>query len=133
MDTALTRPQEPQAVFTGVLRWLAEAGLARGTPVGIDATTLEASAALRSLVPLDSGEGYGVSAGTGHRRHVYADARRNRPTSTRSRGQRRLGASAGPDVKITTCSGGIDGRSNVEYKRAHGTAIAHSALSVRVV
>ena len=43
-----------QAVFTWVLQRLADAGLVRGKTVGIDATTLEANAALRSIVRWDT-------------------------------------------------------------------------------
>src|SRR5215831_10254517 len=45
-------------VFTWVLKVLAEAGLLQGKQIGIDATTLEANAALRSIVRRDSGESY---------------------------------------------------------------------------
>jgi transposase len=47
-----------QAVFTWVLHRLADAGLVKGKTVGIDATTLEANAALRSIVRRDTGETY---------------------------------------------------------------------------
>jgi transposase len=47
-----------QAVFTWILKRLAEAGLVRGKTIGIDATTLEANAALRSIVRRDTGESY---------------------------------------------------------------------------
>jgi transposase len=47
-----------QAVFTWVLQRVAEAGLLKGKTIGIDATTLEANAALRSIVRRDSGENY---------------------------------------------------------------------------
>ena len=40
------------------LQRLADAGLVKGKTVGIDATTLEANAALRSLVRRDTGESY---------------------------------------------------------------------------
>jgi transposase len=43
-------------VFTWVLHRLADAGLVKGTTIGIDATTLEANAALRSIVRRDTGE-----------------------------------------------------------------------------
>jgi len=46
------------AVFTWMLQRLADAGLVKGKTVGIDATTLEANAALRSIVRRDTGEGY---------------------------------------------------------------------------
>ena len=45
-------------VFTWILKQLAEAGLVNGKTLGIDATTLEANAALRSIVRRDSGESY---------------------------------------------------------------------------
>ena len=45
-------------VFSWVLGRLAESGLVSGKTVGMDATTLEANAALRSIVRLDSGEDY---------------------------------------------------------------------------
>ena len=41
-----------------MLQRLADAGLVRGQTVGIDATTLEANAALRSIVRRDTGAGY---------------------------------------------------------------------------
>ncbi len=47
-----------QAVFTWVLGVLAQANLLRGDTLGIDATTLEANAALRSIVRRDTGETY---------------------------------------------------------------------------
>ena len=45
-----------EAVFTCVLQQRADAGLVRGRTVGIDATTLEANAALRSIVRRETGE-----------------------------------------------------------------------------
>ena len=45
-------------VFTWVLGVIAEEGLLQGKTLGIDATTLEANAALRSIVRRDSGESY---------------------------------------------------------------------------
>jgi transposase len=47
-----------QQVFAWVLKLLAEAGLLRGKQIGIDGTTLEANAAMRSIVRRDSGESY---------------------------------------------------------------------------
>lgn len=45
-------------VFVWLLEILAEHGLLRGETIGIDATTLEANAALRSIVRRDTGEQY---------------------------------------------------------------------------
>ncbi len=47
-----------EAVFRWILERLAAAGLVKGQTVGIDATTLEANAALRSIVRRDTGESY---------------------------------------------------------------------------
>ena len=47
-----------EAVFTWVLERLSAAGLVRGKTVGIDATTLEANAAMRSIERRDTGESH---------------------------------------------------------------------------
>jgi len=47
-----------QSVFQWVLGVLAENKLLKGTTIGVDATTLEANAALRSIVRRDTGERY---------------------------------------------------------------------------
>jgi len=45
-------------VFSWILEMLRERGLIKGKTVGIDATTLEANAAMRSIVRRDTGESY---------------------------------------------------------------------------
>ena len=45
-------------VFTWVLQLLAKEGLLKGGTIGVDATTLEANAALRSIVRRTTGESY---------------------------------------------------------------------------
>ena len=47
-----------RTVFTWVLQCLGIAGLIKGKTLGIDATTLEANAAMRSIVRRDTGESY---------------------------------------------------------------------------
>jgi transposase len=47
-----------RAVSTWVLQCLATAGLVKGKTIGLDATTLEANAAMRSIVRRESGESY---------------------------------------------------------------------------
>ena len=47
-----------QEIFGWVLGLLADAGLVKGKRIGIDATTLEANAALRSIVRRDNGQSY---------------------------------------------------------------------------
>ena len=45
-------------MFFWMLEVLGERGLVKGKTVGIDATTLEANAAMRSIVRRDNGESY---------------------------------------------------------------------------
>jgi len=47
-----------EAVFAWVLALIAEAGLVKGDCIGVDASTMEANAALRNIVRRDTGEGY---------------------------------------------------------------------------
>ena len=47
-----------QAVFTWVLQQITDAGFLKGKCIGIDATTLEANAALKSIVRRDTGDSY---------------------------------------------------------------------------
>src|SRR5437764_3043717 len=48
-----------QGIFTWVLERLAQGGLIKGKTIGVDSTTLEANAAMKSIVRRDTGEGYG--------------------------------------------------------------------------
>lgn len=50
--------QTHQEIFDFVLGVLRDKGLVKGTSVGVDATTLEANAAMRSIVRRDTGEAY---------------------------------------------------------------------------
>jgi transposase len=47
-----------QRIFTWVLERLAQGGLVKGKTIGVDSTTLEANAAMKSIVRRDSGESY---------------------------------------------------------------------------
>ena len=47
-----------ESVFTWVLTQLGEHGLIKGDRIGVDASMMEANAALRAIVRRDSGEGY---------------------------------------------------------------------------
>ena len=47
-----------QKVFSWVLERLAQAGLIKGKTIGVDSTTLEANAAMKSIVRRDTGESY---------------------------------------------------------------------------
>jgi transposase len=47
-----------QRVFNWVLERLAQSGLVKGKTIGVDSTTLEANAAMKSIVRRDTGESY---------------------------------------------------------------------------
>ena len=47
-----------ERIFTWVLERLAQAGLIKGKTIGVDSTTLEANAVMKSIVRRDTGEGY---------------------------------------------------------------------------
>jgi transposase len=47
-----------QRIFTWVLEQLAQSGLIKGKTIGVDSTTLEANAAMKSIVRRDTGESY---------------------------------------------------------------------------
>ena len=56
-----TRARLPHEVDTAIFDFLAliaEAGLVKGERIGVDASTMEANAALRNIVRRDTGEGY---------------------------------------------------------------------------
>ena len=55
---AVTDPHAPASFFDWVLALIAEAGLVKGDRIGVDASTMEANAALRNIVRRDTGEGY---------------------------------------------------------------------------
>ena len=119
-----------EAVFTWVLQRVADADLLKGKTVGIDATTLEANAALRSIVRRDTGEGYdsflrGLAAASGI------------PTPTRSelarldRKRRKKGSNKDwthpkdPDAKITKMK---DGRTHLAHKAEHAVDLETGAV-----
>ena len=54
----LIDPEAHKLVFDWVLKLVAEEGLVSGKTAGIDSTTLEANAAMRSIVRRDTGESY---------------------------------------------------------------------------
>ena len=105
-------------VFTWVLKQLAQAGLVQGKTIGIDATTLEANAAMRSLVRRDTGEDYetfvrGLAKSSGvetptREELVRFDRKRKKKTSNKE-----WVNPHDPDAKITKMK---DGRTRLGHK-----------------
>lgn len=119
-----------RAVFTWVQERLVAAGLLQGRTVAIDATTLEANAAMRSIVRRDTGESYqefltrlavesGIKTPT---RAALArlDRRRKKRTSNKD-----WKNPFDPDAKITKMK---DGRTHLAHKAEHAVDLDSGAL-----
>ncbi len=117
-------------VFTWVQAILTRKGLLKGRTVGIDATTLEANAAMRSIVRRDTGEKYekfllrlaqesGIKTPT---RAALArlDRRRRKKTSNKD-----WTSPSDPDAKVTKMK---DGRTHLAHKAEHAVDLDSGAL-----
>jgi transposase len=119
-----------QAVFQWVLGVLAEKKLLKGTTIGVDATTLEANAALRSIVRRDTGERYqefltrlakesGIETPT---REQLAKLDRKRP----KKGSNDDWTNPhDPDARITKMK---DGRTHLAHKAEHAVDMETGAI-----
>src|SRR5688572_5579570 len=119
-----------EAVFTWMLQRLADAGLVKGKTVGIDATTLEANAALRSIVRRDTGESYPdflmkLAQASGIDTPTRADLARI------DRKRKKKGSNGDwthpddPDAKITKMK---DGRTHLAHKAEHAVDLETGAI-----
>ncbi len=117
-------------MFRWVLEVLAEKGLLKGKTVGIDATTLEANAAMRSIVRRDTGEGYqeflrrlaqesGIATPT---REQLARLDRKR---TKKGSNEDWVNPHDPDARITKMK---DGRTHLAYKAEHAVDLETGAV-----
>jgi transposase len=119
-----------QRVFGWVLERLAKGGLLVGKTLGIDATTLEANAAMRSIVRRDTGASYeeflkGLAKASGIRtptREALArlDRRRKKKASNDD-----WTSPADPDAKITKMK---DGRTHLAHKAEHAVDVDTGAI-----
>lgn len=110
-----------RAIFHWVLTTLAMEGLLRGKTLGVDATTLEANAALRSIVRRDTGEGYeeyltGLAKASG----IETPAREDLAKLDRKRPKKGSNEDwthpQDPDARITKMK---DGRTHLAHKAEH--------------
>ena len=117
-------------VFGWVLERLAQAGLVKGKTLLVDGTTLEANAAMRSIVRRDTGEKYeeyltGLAKASGIRtptRAVLArlDRRRKKKGSNKE-----WKSPSDPDAKITKMK---DGRTHLAHKAEHAVDVESGAI-----
>jgi transposase len=119
-----------RAVFTWVLQCLGAAGLVKGKTIGIDATTLEANAALRTIVRRDTGEGYeefltklakASGIGTPTRADLARIDRKRKKKGTNDEWRH----PHDPDAKITKMK---DGRTHLAHKAEHAIDLETGAI-----
>ena len=119
------------AVFTWVLQRLSERGLVRGERIGVDASTMEANAALRAIVRRDSGEGYremltrmaeesGIETPTAEDL-VRLDRRRKGKTLSNTEWE----SPTDPEARIARLK---DGRTRLAYKPEHAVDLDTGAV-----
>ena len=120
-----------EAVFTWVLAQLAEHGLIKGDRIGVDASTMEANAALRAIVRRDSGEGY-----RGMLQRLAKESGIETPTADdlirldRKRKGKKLSnedweSPGDPDARIAKMK---DGRTRLGYKPEHAVDLDTGAI-----
>ena len=119
-----------QAVFGWVLKVLASEGLVGGETVAIDATTLEANAAMRSIVRRDTGEKYEQ-----YLKQLAKEAGLEDPTREElarfDRKRKKKGSNKDwkhpkdPDARITKMK---DGRTHLAHKAEHAVDLTSGAL-----
>jgi transposase len=119
-----------QAVFTWILQRLADAGLVKGETIGIDATTLEANAALRSIVRRDTGDTYQefltqLAQASGIETPTRADLARLDRTRPKKGSNDDWTHPHDPDAKITKMK---DGRTHLAHKAEHAVDLETGAV-----
>jgi len=117
-------------IFSWVLGLLADRGLLQGKRVGIDATTLEANAAMRSIVRRDSGESYdefltGLAKASGietptREELARLDRKRKKRTSNKE-----WKSSTDQDARIAKMK---DGSTHMAYKAEHAVDMESGAV-----
>ena len=119
-----------RAVFTWVLQRLVAAGLLKGKTIAIDASTLEANAAMRSIVRRDTEESYqefltGLAKASGIEtptREDLARLDRKRKKKTSNQDWKHPGD---PDAKVAKMK---DGRTHLAHKAEHAVDMETGAL-----
>lgn len=119
-----------QEVFAWVLQVLAKEGLLRGKSLGVDATTLEANAALRSIVRRDTGESYenfltGLAKASGIETPTREDLARLDRKRPKKGSNQEWKSPSDPDAKITKMK---DGRTHLAHKAEHAVDMETGAV-----
>ena len=119
-----------RAVFTWVQQRLVESGLLKGKTVAIDATTLEANAAMRSIVRRDTGEGYqefltGLAKASGIETPTRDDLARLDRQRKKKTSNKDWTSPSDPDAKVTKMK---NGRTHLAHKAEHAIDLETGAI-----
>jgi transposase len=117
-------------VFTWVLKVLAKSDLLKGKTLGVDATTLEANAALRSIVRRDTGESYDefltrLARASGIETPTREDLARIDKNRKNKGSNDDWEHPHDPDAKITRMK---DGRTHLAHKAEHAVDMDTEAI-----
>src|SRR6266545_1275477 len=117
-------------VFAWVLELLSDRGLVKGKRIGIDATTLEANAALRSIVRRDNGESYeeflkGLARQSGVETPTREDLARVDRKRKKKGSNREWVNPHDPDARITKMK---DGGTHLAHKAEHAVDMDTGAV-----
>ena len=123
-------------VFVFVLGLLDQQGLLRGKTLGIDATTLEANAAMKSIVRRDTGEDWkeylrGLAKAEGIENPTEEDLRRlDKGRKDKKVSNKEWVSPTDPDSRITKMK---DGRTHLAYKAEHTVDLESEAIVASLV
>ena len=117
-------------VFAWMLGVLAGAGLVDGKTIGVDASTLEANAAMRSIVRRDSGEAYndfltGLAKESGIETPTRADLAKLDRKRPKKGSNKEWEHPHDPDARITKMK---DGRTHLAHKVEHAVDMKTGAV-----
>jgi transposase len=122
-------------VFSFVLKLLAERGLADGKTIGVDATTLEANAAMKSLVRRDTGETYNeflteLAKASGIETPTREDLARIDRKRAKKGSNDDWHNPNDPDAQITKMK---DGRTHLAHKAEHAVDMDSGAIMAATI
>ena len=130
-----TRARLPHEVHTAIFDWvlalIAEAGLVKGERIGVDASTMEANAALRNIVRRDTGEGYrGMLARLAQESGIETPTAEDLARLDRKRKGKKLSnqdwvSKSDPEAKIAKMK---DGTTHLAYKPEHAVDLDTGAV-----
>src|SRR5712692_1039975 len=117
-------------VFTWVQQRLVDAGLLKGKTIAIDATTLEANAAMRSIVRRDTEESYqefltGLAKASGIETPTREDLARLDRKRKKKTSNKEWTNPHDPDAKVTKMK---DGRTHLAHKAEHAVDLETGAM-----